>query len=141
MLITTAHLIALYELELSESEGHAVSTLIKDEPQDHIFRGLDLQGLALLESPRAYRLTFAGREALRILEAMREAKLLPPLDLLKNNWRFLGSDILTALQAEQRNRGQVGPLTEQVLSARGLTETVHNTLEKRSLLCPISGRK
>ena len=69
-----------------------------------------------------------------MLEAMRVAKLLPPLDLLKDNWRFLGSDILTALQAAQRNRGRVGPLTEQVLSARGLTENVHDTLEKRSFI-------
>ena len=65
---------------------------------------------------------------------MREAKLLPSLDLLKNNWRFLGSDILTALQAAQQYRGRVGPITVQALSARGLTENVRNTLEKQSFI-------
>ena len=134
MLITTAHLLALYELAAIEATGQALSAPSEDGPQEHIFRGLELQGLALLEAPRAYRLTYAGREALRILEAMREAKLLPPLDLLKNNWRFLGSDILTALQAAQQNRGRVGPITVQALSARGLTENVHDTLEKRSFI-------
>ena len=132
MLLTTAYLLALYELAATEAEGQAMSAQAEDGPREYILQGLEMQGLALLEAPRAYRLTYAGKEALRILEAMREAKLLPPLDLLKNNWRFLGSDILTALQAAQRNRGRVGPLTEQVLSARGLTEHVHDTLENRS---------
>src|SRR5205814_724185 len=84
------------------------------------------------EVPRSYRLTYAGREALRILEAMHQAALLPPLHQLKNDKRFLGSDILAALQAALRKGGRVGPLTAQALSARGLTESVYDTLEKRS---------
>ncbi len=132
MLITTAHLLALNELGTSEAAGHAARALTEDDPQEHIYRVLELQGLVLFEPPRSYRLAYAGQEALLLLQAMREAALLPPLDQLKNDWRFLGSDIVAALQAAQRNRGKVGPLTAQVLSARGLTENVHDTLEKRS---------
>src|SRR5258708_21968866 len=120
MLITTAHLFALHELAASEAAGHAVRALTEDDPQEHIYRELELQGLVLLEVPRAYRLSYAGREALGLLEAMREAALLPPLDRLENDWRFLGSDILAALQAAQQNKGRVGPLTSQALSARGV---------------------
>lgn len=134
MLITKAHILALNELATGEAAGHAVHTLTDEEQQEHIYRGLELQGLVLLEVPRAYRLTYAGREAHGLLEAMREAALLPPLDQLKKGWRFLGSDILAALQAAQQKRGGVGPLTAQELSARGLTESVHDTLEKRSSL-------
>ncbi len=134
MLITTAHLFALHELAASEAAGHAVRALTEDDPQEHIYRELELQGLVLLEVPRAYRLSYAGREALGLLEAMREAALLPPLDRLENDWRFLGSDILAALQAAQQNKGRVGPLTAQALSARGLTESVHDTLENRSIV-------
>ena len=134
MLITTAHLLALYEMAAGEAAGHAVSMPVEDEPRKHIYRGLELQGLALFEAPGSYRLTYAGREAFLMLEAMREAALLPPLDLLKNDWRFLGSDILTALQATQRNRGRIGPLTVQVLNVRGLTESVHETLEEHSFV-------
>ena len=112
MLITSSHLLALYEMAAGEAAGHAVSTPVEDEPRKHIYRGLELQGLALFEAPGSYRLTYAGREAFLMLEAMREAALLPPLDLLKNDWRFLGSEILAALQAAQlRNRGRIGPLT------------------------------
>ncbi len=89
MLITTAHLLALKELASGEAAGHAVRTLTEDDSQEYIYRGLELQGLVLLEPPRAYRLTYAGRE---------------------------------------------GPLTAEALSARGLTESVHNTLEKRSFV-------
>jgi uncharacterized protein len=134
MLITIAHLIALYELAAGEASGHAVSAPIEDEPRKHIYRGLELQGFALFEAPGSYRLTYAGHEAFLMLEAMRAAALLPPLDTLKDNWRFLGSDILTALQAAQRNGGRVGPLTLQALNARGLTENVHDTLDKRSFI-------
>lgn len=147
MLITKAHLLVLQELANGEAAGHAVRTLAEDEPQEHIYRELELQGLLLLEVPRAYRLTDAGREALGILEAMRKAAgqaqgpYTPhphPLPLqfeeLKNDWRFLGSDILAALYAAQQKKGRVGPLTAQVLSARGLTESVHDTLEKRSFI-------
>ncbi len=132
MLLTTAHLLALNELVASEDGGHAVRALTEDDPQEYIYRVLELQGLVLLEVPRSYRLTSAGQEALRLLEAMREAALLPPLDQLKNDWRFIGSDILAALQAAQQNKGRVGPVTAQALSARGLTESVHDTLENRS---------
>ena len=148
MLITKAHLLVLQELANGEATGHAVRMLAEDEPQEHIYRELELQGLLLLEVPRAYRLTDAGREALGILEAMRKAAgqaqgpYTPhphPLSLqfeeLKNDWRFLGSDILAALHAAQQKKGRVGPLTAQALSARGLTESVHDTLEKRSFLC------
>jgi len=147
MLITKAHLLVLQELANGEAAGHAVRTLAEDEAQEHIYRELELQGLLLLEVPRAYRLTGAGREALGILEAMRKAAgqaqgpYTPhphPLPLqfeeLKNDWRFLGSDILAALHAAQQKKGRVGPLTAQVLSARGLTEGVHDTLEKRSFM-------
>ena len=61
MLITTAHLLALNELATGEAAGHPVRTLAEDEPQEHIYRELELQGLLLLEVPRSYRLTDAGR--------------------------------------------------------------------------------
>ena len=144
MLITTAHLLALKELATGEAAGHAVHTLPEDESQEHIYRELELQGLVLLEVPRAYRLTSAGREALGILAAMRKAAgqaqgpYTPhphPLPLQfeehKNDWRFLGSDILAALHAAQQKKGRIGPLTAQMLSARGLTESVHDTLEEQ----------
>src|SRR5579859_7021763 len=63
MLITTAHLLALKELADGEAAGHAERTLSEDDPQEHIYRMLDLQGFMLLEVPRSYRLTPAGQEA------------------------------------------------------------------------------
>src|SRR5258706_11759295 len=80
MLITTAHLLALHELAAAEGAGYAVP---EDDPQEHTYRVLELQGLVLLEPPRSYRLTYAGREALGLLESMLEAALLPPLDRLE----------------------------------------------------------
>ena len=132
MLITAAHLLALSELASVEAAGHAARGLAEDDPQERIYRELEVQDLALLEVPRAYRLTYAGREALRILEAMRAEEMLPSLDDLKHDWRFLDSGVLAALQAAQQKGGRVGPLTTQMLSARGLTESDHETLEKRS---------
>ncbi len=134
MLITTAHLFALHELAEGRAAGYTVRTLPEDDSQEPVYRELELQELVLLAAPRAYQLTSAGREALGLLEAMHEAALLPPLDRLKKDWRFLGSDILAALQAAQRKKGRVGPRTVQMLGARGLTENVHDPLENRSYI-------
>jgi hypothetical protein len=120
VLITTAHLRALHELAASEAAGHALRTLTEDESQEDSYRELELQGLMALEPPRSYRLTYAGHEALRLFDTMREANLAASFDRLENDWRFLGSDILAALQAAEQNKGRVGPLTETLLSTRGL---------------------
>jgi hypothetical protein len=132
VLITTAHLRALHEIGRSEAEEHPVHTLAENEPQEHIYYELELQGLMELEPPRSYRLTYAGHEALGFFDAMRQAGLLKPLDQLENDWLFLGSDILAALQAAEQNKGRVGPLTETLLRTRGFAERVYDTLEKTS---------
>lgn len=132
MLITTAHLRALHELAASEAAGHALRTLTEDESQEDIYRELELQGLMALEPPRSYRLTYAGHEALSLFDTMREANLAASFDQLENDWRFLGSDILAALQAAEQNKGRVGPLTETLLSTRGFAERTHDSLEKTS---------
>ena len=59
MLITTAHLLALKELAGGEAAGHAMHTLTEDDPQERIYRVLEVQGLVLLEVPRSYRLTWS----------------------------------------------------------------------------------
>src|ERR1700737_4675277 len=71
VLITAAHLRALHELATCEAAGHTVRTLTEhEEPQEYIHRELELQGFMVLEPPRSYRLTYAGREALGLLKAM-----------------------------------------------------------------------
>jgi uncharacterized protein len=134
MLITAEHLLILNELAAREAAGHPLYALAEDDPQGPAFRELELQGLVLLEVPRAYRLTYAGHEAVHFLVAMLEASLLPAPDSLEKNWRFLGSDVLAALQAAQQNGGHVGPVTAQALSARGLTERVLDALEESTSL-------
>lgn len=131
MLITAAHLRALHALETREVAGNAIRTLTEqEEAQESVHRELELQGLVALEPPRSYRLTYAGHEALDLLRPMYEAKLLSPPDQIEETWRFLGSDILAALQAAHRNKGRVGPLTETLLHTRGFAEQIHDSLEQ-----------
>lgn len=135
MLLASAHLIALHELAAKEAAGHTTHTLAEDDVQEHIYRELELQGLVLLEPPRAYQLSYAGREALDLIRAMHAENLLPTIDRLEHNWRFLGSDILGALHAATLRKGQVGPVTTDMLRARGLAKQTQDTLEKRQLTC------
>jgi hypothetical protein len=132
VLITTAHLRVLHGLGSSEAAGQAVRTLAEDEPQGSLYRELELQGLMALEPPRSYRLTYAGHEALGLFDAMHRAALVASFDQFEKDWRFLGSDILAALQAAEQNKGRVGPLTETMLSTRGFAEQAHDSLEKTS---------
>lgn len=134
MLITTVHVLVLQELATSSAEGHSVHTLAEDDLQEHVYRELELQGLVVHEGPRSYQLTYAGQEAFQLLAAMSKEALLPPFDQLKDNWRFLGSDIVAALEAAHQKKGHIGPQTVQPLSARGLTKNTYDTLEKRSFV-------
>jgi len=134
MFISTTHLRALKQLANSENAGRSVYTLTEDDSQQPVYRLLELQGLVLLEVPRSYRLTYAGQEALRLIEAMAQAKLLPPLDQFKADWHWMDSIVGGALQTARRNKGRVGPLTTQLLSSRGLTENVYDAVQQRSFV-------
>lgn len=134
MLLTTAHLAALDELAASEDGGQPVYPLTEDDPREHIYHLLELQGMTVLEVPRAYRLTYAGREAWRLLTGMRQEGLLPPNTQLGQGWRFLGSDVLAALQSARRKKGRVGPLTAEMLSTRGFTARARDPEEGTSYL-------
>src|ERR1700730_14712765 len=96
MLITTTHLRILNEVATREDAGRIGQAWPEDEAQEHIYRELEVQDFLALEPPRAYRLTYAGREALNITRTMHEAGLFPPLEQLEIDWRFLGSDTLAA---------------------------------------------
>jgi hypothetical protein len=144
MLLTGAHIAALRELASSEEAGQAAYELAEDDRRALTYRALELQGLAALELPRSYRLTYAGREALQLLEEMRRDWQTGSLRLDERgqhllagehengeqNWRFLGSDILAALQAAEHAGGRVGPATAGLLQVRGLTEEATDPLHK-----------
>jgi hypothetical protein len=142
MLLTTDHLLALDALAASEAAGHARYTIAEDAHTQNLFRVLELQGLVVPEAGQSYRLTYPGYEALRLLGNMQAAGLLPwhgtsgDYSQLKAGWRFLGPEVLAALDAAARSGGRVGPLTEELLRVRGFieTETSSNEEQERSSL-------
>ncbi len=120
MLLTGRHLQAL---ETSEMQG-AMSLgdkSMNQEVQD-AYHVLEVQGLADLRPEGRYLLTESGREAVHLLVLMHEQALLPPTQEMAGNWRFLGSEVLTALAAADRVGGEVGPVTEELLRSRGLAD-------------------
>nr|BBH96053.1 hypothetical protein KTA_42520 [Thermogemmatispora argillosa] len=148
MLLTGAHVTALRELARSEEAGQAAYELAEDDHRALTYRALELQGLAVLELPRSYRLTYAGREALQLLEEMHRDWQAGALELdergqrllagepgrKEQDWRFLGSDVLAALQAAEYAGGRIGPVTETLLRARGLAEEATDPLHKTTVL-------
>ncbi|WP_376795987.1 DUF505 domain-containing protein [Thermogemmatispora sp.] len=148
MLLTGSHVAALRELASSEEAGREAYELAEDDRRALIYRALELQGLAVLEPPRSYRLTYAGREALQLLEEMRRDWQAGALTVeergqhlltgehafSERGWRFLGSDILAALQAAEQAGGRVGPASEELLRTRGLTEEASDPLHKSMTL-------
>ncbi len=120
MLLTGNHLRALDALQASTAVGQATHAVAEDELG--VYRVLELQGLARHATDRSYALTDVGKEAEQLLGEMRSRGLLPPTELLEPKWRFLGSEILAALAAGSRAGGRVGPLTEELLKARGLAQ-------------------
>ncbi|MBX5449461.1 MAG: DUF505 family protein [Thermogemmatispora sp.] len=148
MLLTGAHVTALRELARSEEAGQAAYELAEDDRRALTYRALELQGLATLELPRSYRLTYAGREALQLLEEMRRDWQTGALELdergqrlltgevgpKEQDWRLLGSDVLAALQAAEYAGGRIGPVSATLLQARGLAEKATDPLHKTTVL-------
>lgn len=142
MLLTTDHLLLLDALAASEAAGHVLYTVTEDVHTQNLCRVLELQGLVVPEAVQGFRLTYLGHEALRLLGSMQAAGLLPQVSAasensqLKAGWRFLGSEVLAALEAAERNGGRVGPLTVDLLRVRGFTEVETSSAgqQKRSSL-------
>ncbi|MGZ6388869.1 MAG: DUF505 family protein [Ktedonobacterales bacterium] len=122
MLLMSRHLQALDALAASETAGHEALPITEDAVP--AFRVLQLDGLALPQAGLSYSLSSEGREAVRLLETMRHDSVLPAYREKDAGWRFLGSEILAALEAAART-GHIGPATIDLLQARGFATPSH----------------
>ncbi len=122
MLLTSRHLQALDALAASEAAGH--EALPTTEDMVPAFRVLELDGLVLPQTGLSYSLSYEGREAVRLLEVMRHDGELPAYREKDAGWRFIGSEILAALEAATRT-GHIGPATIDLLQARGFAAPSH----------------
>lgn len=124
MLLLGKHLLAL---EMCDADG-ATPTIKQHMTAEtrSVFHLLDVQGLVESGVDGRYTLTSRGRKVVRLIAQGRELGLLPPRNEIARNWRFLGSEILAALSAAASAGGAVTPVTQDLLSGRGLAATSHD---------------
>ncbi|NPA80492.1 MAG: DUF505 domain-containing protein [Thermotogae bacterium] len=120
MLIRKEHAKALLNLLQREQEGHGFLDIDPINEDEHI--ELDLANLVALRSPLRYSLTYWGRLMAYLLDEMISNGVLPHPDEWPDDWRWIGSEVLTMIESAKRNGDKVSYLTEEALNERGFVE-------------------
>ncbi len=123
MLLTTEHvqLIELLDSTAVPTRGVTMREPLLASPETwHV---LDLEGIVTGDPPAGYTLTGFGKETARLLRRMLTDGAMPASAEIERGWRFLGSEVLAALEAASRCNGQIGPLTGELLAERSMVET------------------
>ena len=120
MVIRREHALALLNLLEREEEGHAFLDIDPVNEQEHI--ELDMANLVALRSPLRYSLTYWGRLMAYTLKEMVENGKISHPEEWEEGWRWIGSEVLTAVESARRNGDKVSYLTEKMLDERGFME-------------------
>ncbi|HID79115.1 MAG TPA: DUF505 domain-containing protein [Aquifex aeolicus] len=119
MLIRKEHALAL--LELLEGERKKKEVAVAPE-REEIFTELEFQNLAEPYRPLKYGLTYWGRALAVILEEMVQKGLIKHPSEWDETFRWLGTEIITAIADAIENKDLPGKLTEKLLEERGFIE-------------------
>ncbi len=121
MLIRKEHAIALLDLIGHERKKTGTYYTITPE-REEVFQELEFQNLAELYNPLQYGLTYWGRALVTILEEMIEKGLIPHPEHWNDEFRWLGTEVITMIDDAIQNNDLPGPLTEKALEERGFIE-------------------
>ncbi len=123
MRLQREHALVLRQLRADRQAGRAFTewaSAFGEEPWiSEALRELELQGLARLPTPARAVPTYAGEALSSLLDELVETGALPPPERWHPGWRWLGSEVITLLEAAER-AGRVGPLGVDPLLERGL---------------------
>jgi hypothetical protein len=123
MLIKKEHAIALFDLLKHEREREREDIYYNVTPErEPIFQELEFQNLAELYNPLEYGLTYWGRALVTLLEEMVEKGLIPHPEHWDENFRWLGTEVITMIADSIENNDLVGELVEKALEERGFVE-------------------
>ena len=119
MQIMKAHSLAL--LKLLEGDREKRATVIAPE-REEIFTELEFQNLAEPYEPLKYGLTYWGRALATILEEMVQKGLIKHPNEWDETFRWLGTEVITAIADAIENKDLPGNLTLPLLEERGFIE-------------------
>jgi len=123
MLIRKEHAIALLDLLKHERERERSDIYYNVTPErEPVFQELEFQNLAELYNPLEYGLTYWGRALVTLLEEMIEKGLVPHPEHWDENFRWLGTEVITMIADAIENNDLPGDLTEKALEERGFLE-------------------
>ncbi len=152
MIIRKAHALALKRL-FADQQARRPYTEITPEAQE-VYLELERADLVRQQTPVRWVLTYAGAAIAQVLQELlawgpkpyaeneaevggdvviREGRGLPAPETWPAEWRWLGSEIIAALDSAARAE-RVGPKTEKTLLERGLAVRVWNRAKKREHL-------
>ncbi len=120
MIVRREHALALLNLLDREEQGYTFLDIDPVNEDEHV--ELDLANLVVLRSPLRYSLTYWGRMLAYLLRDMVEGGNLPHPREWPEDWRWIGSEVLTAMESSRRNGGKVSYVTEGMLADRGFVE-------------------
>ena len=123
MLIRKEHAIALLDLVKHEREREKPTIHYTITPErEPVFQELEFQNLAELYNPLQYGLTYWGRALVTLMEEMIEKGLIPHPEHWDEQFRWLGTEVITMIADAIENKDLPGELTEKALEERGFIE-------------------
>ena len=129
MIIRKEHALSLLKVKDEEvSKGAACQILIKSEEDPYFeleFQGLLEQGT----SPVEFKLSYAGRNLVYILEEMVNEGLIPHPADWDERFRWIGSEVIAMIDSSIRSNDLPGEKIKDSLIKRGFAQEVHE--EKR----------
>ncbi|NPA12472.1 MAG: DUF505 domain-containing protein [Aquificae bacterium] len=124
MIIKKEHALALLNAKAEEEKGLSCQITVKSEEDPYIeleFQNLLEQG----SSPIEYTLTYWGRNLVYLLDEMIKKGLIPHPSEWKDEFRWIGSEIIGMIESAIRSNNLTGEETFEPLKERGFAEERH----------------
>ncbi len=129
MIIAKQHVVMLNRLLADKESGQVTKGFTPEEEQ--VLDELQVQSLIRMPLPVTVELTYTGEELARVMRDLVRQGTLPMPGQWTPGSRWLGSEIIAMLEAAQQ-AGVVGPVSQNLLLARGLAVQSYDTRTKRS---------
>ncbi len=123
MIIMKEHALALLKVKEAKERGEPTYRVSEEIREREVFTELEFQNLVRLEKPLEYTLTYWGEELVEIIRSMEKEGYIKHPEMWDEDFRWLGSEVITMIYSTLLNDGKPGNLIEKALEERGfLTE-------------------
>ncbi len=123
MIIMREHALALLNVKEASERGESTYRVKEETREEEVFLELEFQNLVRLKNPLEYTLTYWGEALVNLIRDMVDRGLIAHPSQWEEDFRWVGSEIISMIYSTILNDGRPGEKIEHALADRGfLTE-------------------